>query len=203
MMHRFAPRIAMALPLTLALGACSGNDSEGAQRAGANAAAGAGGGGAEGGTVVPPNADGCNGYDLEADFAPTPLDGPGLVDGQIPAGEYIITTTYLRMQSGDAARQTFNTLAGDVLTDLQGRSGLVGFSLGLAAECQTARTLSVWASEEVMIEFVLGEAHRAAIRQVSEVSRGGSVTAHFTGTEADATWEKAAEQFVGFSGRVY
>jgi hypothetical protein len=212
----------MALPALLALAACSGDDvgqagtgatggteaggsgtGGGSAGSGGTEAGGSGASGGSGGSVLPPNADGCNGYDLEADFTPSKMAGPGIVDGEIPPGDYIITTTYLRMKSGDAARQTFNGMVGGIITDLQARDGLVGYSLGLATGCDTARTLSVWASEEAMLEFVTGEAHYDAVRNVGEVSRGGSITVHFTGSEADATWDEAAKHFVGFSGPVY
>jgi hypothetical protein len=151
--------------------------------------------------VVPD--DGCREDELEADMPRTPLAGDDVVDGAVPAGSYAISSTYLRLPEGEAARERFFALVGPVLADLTTREGAVASALALSASCNTARTLTVWRDQDAMYEFVAGEAHLAAMAAVGEVSRGGSIAKHWLGDESEANWDSAAEQLGAFDGRTY
>jgi hypothetical protein len=147
--------------------------------------------------------DGCHAEELEADMPRTPLSGAGVVDGALPAGSYAISSTYLRLPAGDAARERFLALAGPVIADIASREGAVASALALSASCNTARTLTVWRDQDAMYEFVGGAPHLAAMAAVGEVSRGGSIAMHWLGDESEANWDAAAEQLGAFEGRTY
>jgi len=151
--------------------------------------------------VVPD--DGCHADELEADMPRAPLTGAGVVDGTLAAGSYAISSTYLRLPAGDAARERFFALAGPVIADAATREGAVASALALSASCNTARTLTVWRDQEAMYEFVSGQAHLVAMAAVGEVSRGGSIAMHWLGDESEANWDTAAEQLGAFEGRTY
>jgi hypothetical protein len=136
----------------------------------------------------------CNRGEREPDFAAQPMTGPGLVDGGVPApdgGTYVISSTYLRMPSGDQAKSSFGRLTGPILQSLPTTDGLLGWSFASSDSCRTARTLLVWRDMDSMIRFVGSEAHATAMGQVSSVSRGGSAVTHWSGTEADVNWDTA------------
>jgi hypothetical protein len=158
----------------------------------------------EGGPNEP--GDGCTRSELEADLQPARIKVPGAPETlpEPPAEGYVVSTTYLRLQHSDAAKEKFRTLNGPILTDLLARPGLIGLELAINETCNTARTKSVWASTEAMYEFVGGEAHGAAVSAVGELSRGGSVVTHWTAKTLDETsWQEAAKRLSIDRGPVY
>lgn len=140
---------------------------------------------------------------LEADFEPSPLAGVGLVDGVLPPGEYLYSTTYLQLRQEPGAQARFEELMGPIMADLAQRPGLLAISLGLSSECGVARTLSVWRDDVAMLDFVTSSAHGAAVRSVGEVSRGGSLVTHWLGNESEATWQVAAQRAGAEQGPFY
>ncbi|MCU0684009.1 MAG: hypothetical protein MUF34_17500 [Polyangiaceae bacterium] len=185
-------------------GAVGCNDSDDDDNPGA-AGTGAGAGGAPGGSQ-PTKYAGCERGVLEADLVGgAQLDvlatrgpqwqGPGVdpATGALRPGNYVISSTYLTLRTEAAAQQRFGELMGILTEDFQTRPGLVALALSVAGSCDTARTLSVWESEEAMYAFVSSPAHTAAISGARDVSRGQSAVTHWSGTEADATWPKGAE----------
>lgn len=137
------------------------------------------------------DADGCRRDELESDVQLMPFAGPGVRDGAIEPGNYLMATTYLRLRADQTA--LFQQLVGAVIADIRMRSGLVALTTARSEECGTARTLTVWRDEAAMLEFVVGEAHGKAMQSIHDVSRGGSVAAHWTGDQAAASWDAAAE----------
>jgi hypothetical protein len=138
---------------------------------------------------------------LEADLNAAPLAGPGVRDGALEPGEYILSSTYLQLKPDKQPR--FQELLGPIETDLGSRDGVVALSFGGSPACGTARTLSVWRDDAAMFAFVASEAHSAAARAVGEISRGGSVVTHWTGDQSSATWETAARQLAADDGPKY
>lgn len=136
---------------------------------------------------------GCSRGTMEDDFQAAPLMGPGVQNGVLPKGEYLISTTYLQLRQDATAQSKFNDLMQPLVADLMTRSDLVAVSLGTSASCGTARTLSVWRDDAAMMGFVAGPAHRAAMSSVREISRGGSMVTSWLGNEGDATWKVSAE----------
>lgn len=123
---------------------------------------------------------------VEDDFQASPLAGAGYNPEQGLVGPqqdtYIASTTFIILDPDQTAR--FNELAGAIAADLQTREGLIAVSLGGSQKCGIARTMAVWASEEAMGAFVIGEAHAAAMAETSVVGLNGAVT----------HWEVAADE---------
>jgi hypothetical protein len=140
---------------------------------------------------------------LEPDFQGMPLAGPGLVNGELPTGQYLISTTWLRLSAEPAAQMLFGQVMGPILGDLAGRDGLLASSLGQSARCGTARTLAVWRDAAAMMAFVTGPAHAAAIAGVPTISRGGSLVTHFADDGSGANWAHAATVIGTANGPTY
>jgi hypothetical protein len=140
---------------------------------------------------------------IEPDLMSAPLAGPALVDGVLPRGQYLISTTYLQLGQDAESQQLFQSLIGPVVADLQTRPGLLALALGTSAACGTARTLAVWEDDAAMIGFVTGEAHGNAMARVTDVSRGGSIVTHWVGDESSAAWSQAATRIAADDGPFY
>jgi hypothetical protein len=153
----------------------------------------------------------CSRAVLEADLEmPGPLAGPGVdpATGGLkppPSGSpYMASTTYLELNQAKEAQARFGELMGPVQESLATQAGLVALQFGSSKACGTARTLSIWASQEGMYDFVLGQAHADAMNSIGEVSRGGSIAAHWEASSPDAmTWEEAARQLGALNGPFY
>lgn len=147
---------------------------------------------------------------LEADFQLfAPFGGPGVdpATGKLRpsvGAPYLISSTYIRLRPEPAAQQAFGELMGPIAGALQQQPGLAAVLLGTSMSCGTARTLTVWASEEEMYAFVGGGPHAAAMARVAEVSRGGSLATHWvaTGTTA-AEWPSVLAQLRAYDGPLY
>jgi hypothetical protein len=140
---------------------------------------------------------------IEADLMAAPLAGPAIRDGALASGQYLISSTYLRLAQDADSQRLFQELITPVVTDLGSRDGLLALSLGTSASCGSARTLAVWRDEEAMIGFVTGAAHATAMSRVTDVSRGGSVVTHWLGDETSADWADAALQLGADDGPFY
>jgi hypothetical protein len=144
--------------------------------------------------------DPCQRYTLEADMILLgPLQGPAVdpESGELqpPSSAFVVSTTYLRLRGEASAQQRFAELAQGIGEALPTQPGLLALQFGSAESCGTARTLSMWQDEESMLGFVASPAHTAAMAAIGEVSRGGSIAAHWSGTDAsDVSWTKAAQE---------
>lgn len=140
---------------------------------------------------------------LESDLFTLPLDSADVSFGALKPGQYVVSSTYLRLIDSDAASAKFWEVMFPIIEDLGTRKGLAALSLGLSLECNTARTLSVWRDDIAMLEFVAGSAHVAAVAAGSQLNRGGSVVMHWTGNETQATWEVAAQKLAEYDGPIF
>jgi hypothetical protein len=188
--------------LTYALFAC-GDDSDRAADGNGQAAADSSSAMPDASPSEPEPFAGCERSVLESDFEAPPLQGAGAPDGQLPAGNYIISTTYLTLRQEGPAQMRFGELMGPIAADLAAREGLVAYSLGSSRSCGTARTLAVWRDDMAMIDFVIGPAHAAAVSSVRDVSRGGSIVTHWQGSEATASWTAAVDHAGAYDGPRY
>jgi hypothetical protein len=109
----------------------------------------------------------------------------------LPAGQYIVSTTYLRLPHKQSALRRFRELSEPMDADLRANAGLLQVTTRLSSACNTARTLTVWKTEADMYRFVASPSHAKAMAAVSEVSRGNSVTTHWSADASGATWAKA------------
>lgn len=136
----------------------------------------------------------CSRAQLERELSgPIQLRGSAIENGRLKPGTYVFSTTYLALRVDASGQQRFNEVSGPIQRRLDTQPGLLAYTALVADSCAVARTFSVWADEASMYSFVGSEAHAAAVRDVALISRGGSVATHWRGTEADATWERAAE----------
>jgi heme-degrading monooxygenase HmoA len=198
-------------------GSGGGGPGAGGSGGGGPGAGGSGGGGpGAGGSGGAPN-DGCTRGAIEADLNDGQPGGPPSIvtptaprwqgpavdpaTGALRPGSYVFSSTYLTLRPD--GRPRFGELMGPISADLQTRPGLLAITLALSESCGTARTLSAWESEEAMYAFVASDAHGAAVSAVGEVSRGQSVVTHWAGTEAGATWARAAEELARDEGPFY
>ncbi len=144
---------------------------------------------------------GCVAGDIEADLtgqdaAGNPVEiawlGAGVDPdtGQLVAGDYIASTTYLQLVPDSEG--PFNTLVEAILGDMFSNPGFVGVQFGMSQDCSTRRTLSVWQNEAAMMEFVTSDSHSAAIAAIPTLSRGASETAHWSASAGEIDWEAAA-----------
>jgi len=127
-----------------------------------------------------------------------PLSGPGLdpETGLIgePQPTYVISTTQLVVPRDK--RSEFGELVADIFTDIQSREGLVAQSFASDDDCNHQRTLTVWASEDAMYDFVFSEAHTKAMNRTLRISDAGRVTSWTaTAGEVEAmTWDQAVSR---------
>lgn len=162
-----------------------------------------------GGATGAPDFSGCSRGNLEADFGAMPLSGPGVDSATArlrppPEGRFIMSSTYLSMPTTSAARARFSELMAPVGERLASQRGLLAYSLGASDRCYTARTLTVWESEEAMLDFVLSPAHASAMAAVSEVSRGQSLVDHWEERDASqVSWAAAADHLSSSTRRLY
>ncbi|WP_224371739.1 hypothetical protein [Hyalangium versicolor] len=148
---------------------------------------------------------GCTRERLEEDLTrDLPLSGPAVrEDGTLAPGQYILSSTYLKMKTDAQAQARFQELIGPINEALSRQPGLMAVAFASSERCKTARTFTVWKDEAAMYEFVTGDAHLAAMSAVSEVSRGGSIVTHWPDDERGASWEKAARQLGADEGPFY
>jgi heme-degrading monooxygenase HmoA len=154
---------------------------------------------------------------LESDIAfdgppgmtsPTPVFfGPGAdMDGALvarpPAAGWVVASTYLRLNPDNLG--VFGERAGAVVETLFTSPGLVAMSTSRSDSCGTVRTLTIWESEEAMLDFVGSPAHMAAIGATPLISRGGSVTAHWmASTVEEASWTEVESRIRADEGPFY
>lgn len=131
---------------------------------------------------------------VEDDFMAQPLAGRGYDPAQgllAPAQEtYVASTTFLILNPDETQR--FQELVGGIVADLETREGLVAMSLGNSQKCGTVRTMTLWKSQEAMMDFVISPAHSAAMAETSVVGLNGAVTSwEVTADEVPMSWELA------------
>jgi hypothetical protein len=137
----------------------------------------------------------CAKADVEPDLVTSlELTGPGVnpTTRTLTPGNYHVATTYLALQPGkiDLALEH----SGPVIEGLFELPGFVAVMISGSASCNTLRTLTLWASEEALFDFVASPAHIRAMAQTTNLSRGTSNTITWEGNAESATWREAARQ---------
>ena len=131
---------------------------------------------------------------VEDDFMSQPLAGSGYNPEQgllEPRQEtYVASTTFLILNPEQGQR--FQELVGPIMGDLQTREGLVAMSLGNSQKCGTVRTMTLWKSQEAMMDFVFSPAHTAAMAEANIVGLNGATTSwEVAADEVPMSWELA------------
>jgi heme-degrading monooxygenase HmoA len=189
--------LTLGLGLALLATACAGDGDGSPARAaaGSGGTSGAPGGTSGGGGSASDAFAGCSKGLLESDReedSDVALAGPGVdpETGALKSGSYLIATTYLAVKPEKIARAL--ELGGPVVQSLFTMQGFVAFSSTASVSCATLRTLTIWESEEDMLNFVVSRAHLEAMAEISDLSRGTSNTVSWQGSEQDTSWERAA-----------
>lgn len=138
----------------------------------------------------------CTRGTIEPDSQGEPWRGAGVVGGKIPAGQYVLSATYIAMKPTAEAQAGFQNVWTPLEKKLDATDGLVGYRTFGSMQCATARTLAVWRDEASMFRFVGTAEHVAAIQKSTEISRGGGATTHWMDSEAGATLERSIELLV-------
>ena len=151
--------------------------------------------------AAPPDDTVCLKSTIEPDLSTLQWQGPGLVNGAIPPGQYVVAATYLKGKA--EGFDTFQKVLVPLIDALPKTDGVLGFATMNSSACFTARTLSVWRDEAAMFKFVASPAHAAAMTKGSQISRGGSLTTHWADTEAGATLAKSAQMLGEDTGSTF
>lgn len=119
-------------------------------------------------------------------------NGELIDDGE---SEYVVSVTYLAL-SLDADLEFFGQLNAGNSAALYSNPGMVASQLGGSAQCGTARTFTVWESEEAMMEFVSSDAHLQSVSAFPSLSRGGSTLSVWPEPvpASEITWVAALER---------
>lgn len=109
--------------------------------------------------------------------------------------DYVVSVTYLAL-SLDADLEFFGQLNAGNAAALYSNPGMVASQLGGSAQCGSARTFTVWESEEAMMEFVSSDAHLQSVSAFPSLSRGGSTLSVWPdrATVSEITWDVALER---------
>ncbi|MCB9746335.1 MAG: DUF3291 domain-containing protein [Alphaproteobacteria bacterium] len=98
-------------------------------------------------------------YDLELGLSPEAAEAEG----------FVLTTTWISVDRG--ARGLFDAHVEAIQEELAaGPEGLIGVSFASKIVGDEHRTLTVWRDEEALLDFVLGEAHVAAMGDASLIA---------------------------------
>jgi quinol monooxygenase YgiN len=136
----------------------------------------------------------CTRSALEPDLGGAGWRGAGLVNGAIPPGNYVISSTYIAMKPTAEAQAGFQEVWTPLEKSLDATDGLIAYQTFGSTQCATARTIAVWRDQMAMFQFVGSPQHTAAIQKSATISRGGGATTHWLDTEAGATLERAVEK---------
>lgn len=144
----------------------------------------------------------------EDDFGASPFAGPGFdaETGLIGAvkDRYVVSSTHTIFNP--EAEDRFFALSGDVLGYLGSgqHPGFIGFSVGTSDRCGSARTMTVWESEQSMFDFVTSEAHLAAMNQVDDVLLiGGFAHWDVSSDNVPPTWDEARAEVATTAALAY
>lgn len=149
----------------------------------------------------------CTGCYLEQ-----PFEGPGysLGDGLTTdaAGPFVVSTTSLVLADGDEAKRAFDGHMAVLTEQIKTQPGLVGFSLALPIGSEGYRTLSVWESEDAVLEWVVSDAHAAAMDDMADKSKPESAVMSWSMTreeleEGPPSWEDARARLDADGRKVY
>ncbi len=138
-----------------------------------------------------------------------PFEGPGftLSDGITTdaEGPFTASTTSLILVPGDEAKAAFDKHMAVLSEKIKTQPGLIGVSLALPIGTEGYRTLTVWESEEAMLEWVVSDEHTAAIDDMADKSAEGSAATSWSMERAELelgppSWEDARKR-VDATGR--
>ena len=137
----------------------------------------------------------------------TPFRGPGYDRGSgvTVAGNntVIVSLTNAVLHDDGKLRDTFDRYVEQVVDSLEGREGLVGYSLRRQLLGNEAWTMTVWRDENSLRQFVNSGPHQAAIREAfPSLKSARFARVEVSRDEIPISWERA-EQLLEQSTRGY
>jgi heme-degrading monooxygenase HmoA len=116
-----------------------------------------------------------------------PFEGPGysldagLLAAVPESGSFVASGTVLVVGDGSDSQALFDQHVEAIQAALPNAPGLVGFSLrrNLLGDQTANRTMTVWESDDAMWNFVLSEAHLAAMEDVGKIAAAGTKVVNF------------------------
>jgi heme-degrading monooxygenase HmoA len=141
-----------------------------------------------------------------------PFEGPGfsLGDGITTdaEGPFTASTTSLILADGDEPKQVFDKHMAVLGEKIKTQPGLIGFSLALPIGSEGYRTLTVWESEDAMLEWVVSDEHLAAMDEMADKAKEGSAVTSWKMERAELeagppSWEDARKRLEDTGRTVY
>jgi hypothetical protein len=134
----------------------------------------------------------------EDDLQIQPFMGPafdpetGELVAPLPLPHVVATTVGWPSSEGG---ETLGIHTNNAIADVFQREGLLGASFAISDSCGSARTITLWADEASMMQFVMGDVHVAAIQNALQFTKAWETT-HWSETEDDQppTWERVRAQ---------
>lgn len=128
------------------------------------------------------------------------FEGPGWADGEMTLdhdGPFVVAATYGRTYPGqdDAFGDHVDAIV-ESLDAMDEESGLVGYALRGEIGGRDNWTVSVWTTEEAMLEFVVSDVHLAAMADV-DVILEETAFAHWEEPDSAALppdWDQVRDQ---------
>lgn len=149
---------------------------------------------------------------LSACYLEQPFEGPGFDIGAglttDAAGPFVASTTSLHLMDGDAPKAAFDKHMAVLGEKIKTQSGLIGYSLALPIGTEGWRTLTVWESEDAMLEWVVSEEHGAAMDEMADKSKPESAVTSWVMERAELeagppSWEDARARLADGGRSVY
>jgi heme-degrading monooxygenase HmoA len=124
-------------------------------------------------------------FELALPFEGAGFEGGGKLKDDVPEGTYLVSTTWIDLKDTDEAQRRFDALMEPLREQLKTQPGLVGYSLAFKPFSNADyRTLTIWESEEAMLQWVVSDDHVAAIAESGDIGADGAVTT-WTATRAE------------------
>ena len=126
----------------------------------------------------------------------TPFSGPGYESGKgvtlEGADPVVVSLTYAELRTDRKLRSTFWEYVEKVETSLQGRPGFIGYSKRTIVIGHKAWTMTVWADQTSLNDFVSSDVHQAAIRKaMSALASADFARVEVTREEIPLSWDRA------------
>ena len=130
----------------------------------------------------------------ESDFASFAFVGPGIDSNGalVDTGQksYVVGATAAYIQPDNESK--FFELTGAVFQSLSSSDGFIGFSAGTSDQCGLARTLTVWKDDASLMQFVVSDAHAAAMAAGTDVISQGATTSYvLPADQIPPSWDDA------------
>lgn len=132
----------------------------------------------------------------ESDFGGTPFMGPsfdpetGELAVALPSS-YVVATTAGWARPEAEHQEALGSASEEVSGVVFESPGLLGARFGGSEACGSARTLTLWESQEALMNFVWGEVHGGAMSLTDTTTLGWETTRWVESSAEPPTWDQA------------